>query len=286
MSDGDHSLRAGDRISSIRSKFIHRMSEQKKGILLCDCQGGVFDPGSIGEIRSSLEPLNARCLVVSDLCGMVAVNPGKIKEDISGYSELLVIGCYPRTMRLLLKQVIGDGINALTIRYINLQETEPEEVVGQVERFAAGDGAPRIMEIREDSGWPSWYPVIDEVRCTICGQCADFCLFGVYEKTAEAVKVVYPQGCKNQCPACARICPVTAIIFPKYKQGGAIGGSDAIDEVAEQKRQAQDIEAILGNDIYAALQKRKARRNSIIRENEMKRAIDERNAALQAGQFK
>ncbi len=129
-------------------------------------------------------------------------------------------------------------------------------------------------------GWPSWYPVIDYSRCTSCGQCADFCLFGVYDKTPERVNVINPEGCKNNCPACARICPAAAIIFPKYKYGGAIGGSDEIDEQAELRRQSQDIADFLGNDIYSAIEKRKAKRQSIIRQEAMNKAISERENAL------
>ena len=262
------------------------MNEQKRGVLFCHCQGGTVNPEISGQVRSTLEQLNADSIVVTDLCGLAAVNPANINGILSACSDFLVIGCYPRTMSLLLKQVAGTNINQLSISYLNLLNIEPEELVDQLKRYANGNGTPSIREISEDSGWPSWYPVIDYERCTACGQCADFCLFGVYDKTPEKVTVVYPQGCKNQCPACARICPATAIIFPKYKQGGAIGGSDDIDETAEQKRQAQDIETILGNDIYLALQKRKAKRASIIRDEEMKRALNERNTALQESKLK
>jgi ferredoxin len=137
-----------------------------------------------------------------------------------------------------------------------------------------------FKEIREDSAWPSWYPVIDTARCTNCGQCADFCLFGVYEKAEAYPEVINPQACKNNCPACARICPSAAIIFPKYIHGGAIGGSDEIDEKAEQERQARDIENILGDDLYEALERRRARRKSIIREEAMMKAMAERDKAL------
>jgi MinD superfamily P-loop ATPase len=136
-----------------------------------------------------------------------------------------------------------------------------------------------ISEMQSEAEWPSWYPVIDYSRCTACGQCADFCLFGVYEKAEGKVNVINPKGCKNNCPACARICPQTAIIFPKYKQGGAISGSDSIDEVAEQQRLQQDMSSILGSDIYKALEQRKVKRQSIIKEDAMKKAIEERDRA-------
>ena len=89
-----------------------------------------------------------------------------------------------------------------------------------------------------------------------------------------------PKGCKSNCPACGRICPHTAIVFPKYEHGGAIAGAEAINEIEEQQRQQQDINSILGSDIYNSLERRKLKRQSIIRSSSMQSAIQERNKAL------
>ena len=59
-----------------------------------------------------------------------------------------------------------------------------------------------------------------------------------------------------------------------------MGEVDDIDEKAELQRQTRDIESILGEDIYLALQKRKAKRQSIIKEEEMKKAFRERDNAI------
>ncbi len=60
-----------------------------------------------------------------------------------------------------------------------------------------------------------WYPVIDRERCVACGLCFDYCLFGVYSRDAEGkVAVTKPQACKPGCPACARICVQSGVIFP------------------------------------------------------------------------
>src|SRR5262249_47426417 len=63
-----------------------------------------------------------------------------------------------------------------------------------------------------------WYPVIDYSRCTNCMECLDFCLFGVYGVDALDRLVVENQdNCKRGCPACSRVCPEHAIMFPDYK---------------------------------------------------------------------
>ncbi len=168
-----------------------------------------------------------------------------------------------------------------TFKYINFIELTNEEIFQEVSSFCLNSNQiPSVNVIGTVSDWPSWFPIIDYSRCSGCGQCADFCLFGVYEKSEGRVNAINPQECKNNCPACARICPQTAIIFPKYKFGGAIGGSDIIDDIAEQKRQSLDIKNILEGDIYSALEQRKNKRQSIIRNEAMKKAIEERTDAL------
>lgn len=63
-----------------------------------------------------------------------------------------------------------------------------------------------------------WYPVIDFSRCTNCMECIDFCLFGVYgADVAETILVEQPDNCRKGCPACSRVCPENAIIFPQHK---------------------------------------------------------------------
>ncbi len=71
-----------------------------------------------------------------------------------------------------------------------------------------------------------WYPVIDYSRCTNCMECIDFCLFGVYGVDhSERILVEQQDNCKKGCPACSRVCPENAIIFPGHKTPG-IAGSD------------------------------------------------------------
>jgi NAD-dependent dihydropyrimidine dehydrogenase PreA subunit len=73
---------------------------------------------------------------------------------------------------------------------------------------------------------PRWYPVIDYDTCTNCMDCMDFCLFGVYGVDAEAtLRVVQQDQCRTDCPACSRVCPVGAIMFPKYQTNQAIAGA-------------------------------------------------------------
>jgi NAD-dependent dihydropyrimidine dehydrogenase PreA subunit len=68
--------------------------------------------------------------------------------------------------------------------------------------------------------------VIDGSRCVQCQHCLQFCLFGVYELDAEGkVQVRNPDQCKPGCPACSRVCPHSAIMFPLYEKDDAIAGA-------------------------------------------------------------
>jgi NAD-dependent dihydropyrimidine dehydrogenase PreA subunit len=82
-------------------------------------------------------------------------------------------------------------------------------------------GTPHsALRIPETEAAPArrWYPVIDYSRCTNCMECIDFCLFGVYGvDRAETILVEQPDNCRKGCPACSRVCPENAIIFPQHK---------------------------------------------------------------------
>jgi len=75
-----------------------------------------------------------------------------------------------------------------------------------------------------------WYPVIDYSRCTNCMECIDFCLFGVYGVDHSAtLRVSQQDQCRQDCPACSRVCPVGAIVFPKYQTNQVIAGAGSGD---------------------------------------------------------
>jgi Pyruvate/2-oxoacid:ferredoxin oxidoreductase delta subunit len=69
-----------------------------------------------------------------------------------------------------------------------------------------------------------WYPVIDYSRCTNCMECIDFCLFGVYGvDRLDRIFVENQDSCKKGCPACSRVCPEHAIMFPDHKTPAIAG---------------------------------------------------------------
>jgi Pyruvate/2-oxoacid:ferredoxin oxidoreductase delta subunit len=129
--------------------------------------------------------------------------------------------------------------------------------------------------------WKPWFPVIDFSRCTNCMQCLTFCLFDVYGVSKEKkIEVRNPTNCKTDCPACSRVCPEVAILFPKYK-GGPINGDEVREEDLHREKMKVDISALLGGDIYAALRQRSAdAKMRFSKERDEKRALDERKRCL------
>ena len=251
-----------------------------KKVIFCNCNSKIIEEDRLAGISEYLEQAGNSFVKISDLCGCSVDQKNEISVRFSDADEVLFVACYPRAVQLLLQKCDVD-LQSVSVKYLNFRELDNHQIFSEIAGFFAGEeGRQEPSEIRNPTDWPSWFPLIDYSRCSSCGQCADFCLFGVYEKQDNQIVVVHPKGCKTNCPACGRICPQTAIVFPKYDQGGAIAGSDIIDEIAEQQRQSHDIDTILGSDIYKALEMRKAKRQSIIRSTAMQQAIAEREKAL------
>jgi NAD-dependent dihydropyrimidine dehydrogenase PreA subunit len=102
-----------------------------------------------------------------------------------------------------------------------------------------------------------WYPVIDYSRCTNCMECIDFCLFGVYGVDGQdRILVENQDSCKKGCPACSRVCPEQAIIFPDYKTaaiaGAPVGGIGSLKI---------DLSKLFGGDTRDALHQAVAERD-------------------------
>ncbi len=135
--------------------------------------------------------------------------------------------------------------------------------------------------LRPGGAWKPWFPVIDYQRCTNCMQCLSFCLFEVYGASPEGkIQVQNQNNCKTDCPACSRVCPDVAIMFPKYRHGPINGDEVSADDVRREAMKV-DISALLGGDVYAALRDRSARaRSRFSKERDDERALKERQTCL------
>jgi Pyruvate/2-oxoacid:ferredoxin oxidoreductase delta subunit len=171
--------------------------------------------------------------------------------------------------------VAESGSDGRPVYFCNVDGLEADAMLrGIADLHLRTETAPRAK-------WKPWFPVIDFSRCTNCMQCLTFCLFDVYGVSQEKkIEVRNPTHCKTDCPACSRVCPEVAILFPKYK-GGPINGDEVREEDLHREKMKVDISALLGGDIYAALRQRSTdARARFSRERDEKRALDERRKCL------
>ena len=129
----------------------------------------------------------------------------------------------------LLSWIGGTPQPAQLDRYLNGEKPAPTN--GETPAPAAAEQSATEVPAAEpklidENPSRRWYPVIDYSRCTNCMECIDFCLFGVYGiDRAETILVEQPDNCRKGCPACSRVCPENAIIFPQHKTP-TIAGSE------------------------------------------------------------
>jgi len=152
---------------------------------------------------------------------------------------------------------------------------DPATVADQAEAARAEFAAPA------PGAWKPWFPVIDYDRCTNCMQCLSFCLFGVYGvDDGKRIQVQNNDHCKTNCPACSRVCPEAAIMFPKYK-AGPINGDVVSDSDLNREKMKIDISALLGGDVYSLLRDRSERaRSRFSKERDSDKALAERQKCL------
>jgi NAD-dependent dihydropyrimidine dehydrogenase PreA subunit len=112
-------------------------------------------------------------------------------------------------------------------------------------------------------------------------QCLSFCLFDVYGVDDEQeIQVQNNDNCKTNCPACSRVCPEAAIMFPKYKSG-PINGDVVSDGDLNREKMKIDISALLGGDVYQMLRDRSQRaRSRFSKERDSGKALGERTKCL------
>jgi NAD-dependent dihydropyrimidine dehydrogenase PreA subunit len=157
----------------------------------------------------------------------------------------------PSAQRVLDDRLLPDR----TIYHIDLRSrNDPSGIVQEVQRLAAAGStspaewsnleadSPRrafrptpapIQQplVIQEATHRRWYPVIDFSRCTNCMECIDFCLFGVYGiDERETIVVEQPDHCRSGCPACSRVCPEQAIIFPQHRTPAIAGDLSASSE--------------------------------------------------------
>jgi NAD-dependent dihydropyrimidine dehydrogenase PreA subunit len=223
-------------------------------ILHCRCANASVIPEAVGAVVSKALAGRPDVVTVDDLCACAANRDPRLAAWAAD-GQLTVAACHPRAVRWLFRWA-GSSLDEARVRFVDLRrETAPEFSAAP----AGGAEAPMAGGSALADAWPPWFPVIDYDRCRQCRQCLSFCLFGVYALAPDGkVVVANPRQCKNNCPACSRICPDVAIMFPKLPEAESPLNGDAItDEAAIKARARINAGEILGADVHAALARRR-----------------------------
>jgi NAD-dependent dihydropyrimidine dehydrogenase PreA subunit len=248
---------------------------ERPRILFCRCAHYEVIPRASKErILTSLSQAGLEVEAVDDFCGLAAHRDPRLPTWAAA-SSLAVVACFPRAVRWLFHAADVPLANG-QVQFFNMRTQSPEEILRTLMK---DDGLLRIEKeselslinhqssiINNQSSWVPWFPVIDYDRCRNCKQCLNFCLFGVYRLSEEGkVEVRNPAGCKTNCPACARMCPQKAIIFPKYAEapinGDDVGaGPRACPDTGQPQGEGQPQGVAPTGDLYDRIRRRGAAR--------------------------
>ena len=230
---------------------------KKTRILYCNCAySGVLPVEVKSAVWVRLLASGLDFVGVNDLCGVAALEPERLAAW-AGEGDMVVAACYERAVRWMFHRG-GVELSAGSC-VLNMREQSAGEIIERL--MAVGRRAGEQVEgegfKEKKTDWVAWYPVIDYGLCTNCKQCLNFCLFGVFGLSGEGkVEVQKPANCKLNCPACARVCPRMAIMFPKYGKS-PINGAEVSEQEAGEKV-GVEISSVLKGDVYETLRKRQA----------------------------
>jgi len=207
-------------------------------------------------ILNALKNTGIEFQAVADLCQMSAARDPALKLWAKA-EAIKIIACYPRAVRWLF-HAGGAPLPQRGVELFNMRVDGAEKIISSLAGGHVRSHPSKDTNLEKMGDWIPWFPVIDYDRCKNCKQCLNFCLFGVYKLSVEGkVEVCNPANCKTNCPACARLCPQSAIIFPKYSDSPINGNevSESASGVSSEKMKA-DLASLLGGNVYDAIRRR------------------------------
>ncbi len=239
-------------------------------VIICRCSAKLVSADVFDLIMNGLISYDVDIHELDDLCA-ISLNEKNILKDIAAnYRQKIVIACFPRAVKSILEQ--GE-IDLGDFRVLNFRELSAEQILSVIRTdFNIPAGNPYHYVHTSGLSVPAWYPVVDSSRCSLCGKCAGFCLFGVYKFDKKSLRVVNPLSCKNNCPACGRICTESAIIFPRWPETSVLSGAEPGNET-----KAEDQEKL----IYQ-LKERNRKRKIIFREGFINKVKEDHLKAIES----
>ncbi len=237
-------------------------------IIFCRCGAGIAGE-TYSAVSEELKHLDAHVYELHDLCAFTVNEQDVLKDISSRFDKRIIVACYPRAVKNMLKQ---GGIDPEQFSFLNFRGLASQEILLKLRdehQIKQGEARYRVEVSSLDV--PAWFPVVDESLCSLCGKCARFCLFGVYKYDKKSLAVVNPLACKNNCPACGRTCPTSAIMFPRLDEQTALAGAEPGGTVTK----------VPENSLLFMLNDRNRERKNIFRQGVVQQAEEERRKALE-----
>ena len=267
-------------------------TKQPPRILYCHCtNAGVLPAATRDAVLRALCDSGLPFEAVADLCELSARRDPLLKR-LAAAGPLTIAACHPRTIRCLFAAADAP-LSQESAQLLNLRTEDAElscvaiREIPQAQNGQNGASHENFETVQAglesaavpSGAWNPWAPVIDYDCCTGCMQCLSFCLFGVYAVDQSGnVEVRNPTQCKNNCPACSRVCPEAAILFPKHDADAINGGTSGGGVTREAMK--VDISALLGGNLHSLLRERSGPRFS--KERNPDQALHERRKYLAA----
>jgi ferredoxin len=245
---------------------------KKDCVIYCNCGAGIISKEKQNEISGVLREMNADVIELLDLCAY-SVNETEVLGEInSKYKKKHIVACYPRAIENMLQQ---NKIEMDNFEVLNFRVQSSTQIKAELDKRLEQNSESLVYEVKKNSlEVPAWYPVIDKERCTYCGKCARFCVFGVYKFSKKSLEVVEPLNCKNNCPACGRTCPTSAIIFPRLPENSTLSGAEPGSDEPQAAAPTND-------GLFVMLNERNKTRRNIFRNDMMQLAEDEKRKAIE-----
>lgn len=243
---------------------------KKTCLLFCRCGGWAHAPADSDEMAHIFHEIDTDVFELNDLCAFSLSDKSFFQSINNNYDFKIIVACYYRSIKNIFIQA---DIKFDNYEVLSFKELNKDQVFDQLRnKFRLQKGNAWYNVMKTSLNVPAWFPVIDKTRCTLCGQCAEFCMFGVYKFDNKKLVVSNPLSCKNKCPACGRNCPSSAIIFPRLAEKSSLAGADTEvkkDEIAGKT-----------NSLFVQLNERNKAQKIIFANNAIQMAEEERKKAL------
>ncbi|MFH1418556.1 MAG: ferredoxin family protein [Planctomycetota bacterium] len=235
---------------------------RQTSVLYCHCaHTDVIPPQAKREVFRQLNASGVPFEAVADLCEASARRDPMLRR-LAESGDLRVAACYPRAVKWLF-HAAGAPLTDGRVKVMNMREQGADEVASGLLadcQCACADAVEKDVCEPRPGAWMPWFPVIDYDLCTNCKQCLSFCLFGVFGVDADGnVEVRNPDKCKTRCPACSRVCPSVAIVFPKYDKRPVNGDVVCEGDVGRDVVKV-DLDELVDKGVRASLRARSGQR--------------------------